>query len=445
VTKVNFTYLIFLAATASLGGSLLGFDIAIITGAGPFLTEHFRLTDLNLGIAFSSLLFGCVLGSAAVGRVTDRYGRRKILLWVAVAFVLTSLATGLASSFGMFLIARFLGGLAVGGASILSPMYVAEISPPAVRGRMGTLYQMSIIIGILMSYTINYTLRNIGSTNWRWMFITGAIPAIIFFLLLLRAPETPRYLVIAGREREAFDILKRIAGEESARVEISEIRASLSGHRNNWCSLFQPGIRRAVIVSFFLAILVHVSGINTVIDYAPAIFKSAGWGVDIALFSTFIVGLTNFAFTLISFWIIDRFGRKPLYIIGSIGMTVALVFLVVISERGQFHGVIVLVLILTYLAFFASCIGPVFWTLVPEIFPNRIRGTAMTIPVLTQWVANAIVVLFFPFAFHQIGKSATFAFLALMCLSQAVFAWFFLPETKNKALEEIEEFWQVKN
>ena len=259
----------------------------------------------------------------------------------------------------------------------------------------------------------------------------------------MRAPETPRYLVIAGREREAFDILKRIAGEESARVDISEIRASLSGHRNNWRSLFQPGIRRAVIVSFFLAILVHVSGINTVIDYAPAIFKSAGWGVDIALFSTFIVGLTNFAFTLISFWIIDRFGRKPLYIIGSIGMTVALVFLVVISETGQFHGVIVLVLILTYLAFFASCIGPVFWTLVPEIFPNRIRGTAMTIPVLTQWVANAIVVLFFPFAFHQIGKSATFAFLALMCLSQAVFAWFFLPETKNKPLEEIEEFWKV--
>ena len=445
MTKVNFTYLIFLAATASLGGSLLGFDIAIITGAGPFLTEHFRLSDLSLGVAFSSLLFGCVLGSAAVGRITDLYGRRKILLWVAVVFALTSLATGLASSFGMFLIARFLGGLAVGGASILSPMYVAEISPPSVRGRMGTLYQMSIIIGILLSYTINYALRNIGSTNWRWMFITGAIPAIVFLLLLLKAPETPRYLVIAGREREAFDILKRIAGEESARVEISEIRTSLAGHRNNWRSLLQPGIRRAVVVGFFLAILVHVSGINTVIDYAPAIFKSAGWSVDIALFSTFVVGLTNFAFTLVSFWIIDRFGRKPLYIIGSIGMAVALALLVVISEMGQFRGILVLVLILTYLAFFASCIGPVFWTLVPEIFPNRIRGTAMTIPVLTQWVANAIVVLFFPVAFHQIGKSATFAFLALMCLLQAVFAWFFLPETKNKALEEIEEFWLAKS
>ena len=444
MNKVNLTYLIVLAATAGLGGSLLGFDIAIITGAGPFLTEHFRLHDLSLGVAFSSLLFGCVLGSAAVGRITDRYGRRKILLWVAVAFALTSLATGLASSFEMFLVGRFLGGLAVGGASILSPMYVAEISPPSMRGRLGTLYQLSIIIGILMSYTINYTLRNSGPENWRWMFISGAIPALIFFLLLLRAPETPRYLVMAGREREAFDILKRIAGEESARFEISEIGASLAGHRNSWRGLLQPGIRRAVIVSFFLAILVHVSGINTVIDYAPAIFKSAGWGVDIALFSTFIVGLTNFAFTLISFWVIDRFGRKPLYVIGSIGMTAALVLLVVISETGHFHGVIVLVLILTYLAFFASCIGPVFWTLVPEIFPNRIRGIAMTVPVLTQWVANAVVVLFFPVAFHQIGKSATFAFLALMALLQAVFAWFFLPETKNKPLEEIEEFWRIR-
>lgn len=444
MNKVNLTYLIVLAATAGLGGSLLGFDIAIITGAGPFLTEHFSLHDLSLGVAFSSLLFGCVLGSAAVGRITDRYGRRKILLWVAVAFALTSLATGLASSFEMFLVGRFLGGLAVGGASILSPMYVAEISPPSMRGRLGTLYQLSIIIGILMSYTINYMLRHSGPENWRWMFISGAIPAIVFFLLLLRAPETPRYLVMAGRERDAFDILKRIAGEESARFEISEIRASLSGHGNSWRSLLQPGIRRAVVVSFFLAILVHVSGINTVIDYAPAIFKSAGWGVDIALFSTFIVGLTNFAFTLISFWVIDRFGRKPLYVIGSIGMTAALVLLVVISETGHFHGVIVLVLILSYLAFFASCIGPVFWTLVPEIFPNRIRGTAMTVPVLTQWVANAVVVLFFPVAFHQIGKSATFAFLALMALLQAVFAWFFLPETKNKPLEEIEEFWRIR-
>ena len=183
--KINLPYTVYLAATAALGGLLFGFDIAIITGAGPFLTEHFGLTDLSLGVAFSSLLFGCVLGSAAAGRVTDRYGRRKILLWVAVVFALTSVGTGLAPTFTMFLAARFLGGIAVGGASIIAPMYVSEVSPPSIRGRMGALYQLSIILGILISYAINYLLRNIGGSIWRWMFITGAVPALVFFLLLL--------------------------------------------------------------------------------------------------------------------------------------------------------------------------------------------------------------------------------------------------------------------
>lgn len=439
--EINYAYVIFLAATAALGGVLFGFDIAIITGAGPFLSEHFRLNDFSLGLAFSSLLFGCVVGSAAAGRVTDSFGRRKILLWVAVVFACTSVATGLAPNFACFLGARLLGGLAVGAASILSPMYVAEVSPPAKRGRLGALYQLSIILGILLSYIINYLLRNSGPQNWRWMFATGAVPALLFFVLLLRAPETPRYLVIAGREREALQILEKTAGLQSASTELAQIRTSLSDRRNGWSDLFAPGLGRAVWVSFGLAILIHVSGINVVIDYAPAIFRSAGWKIDAALFSTFIVGLTNLVFTLVSFWIIDRYGRKPLYIIGSIGMTSVLAILTAVSWSGFFHGWIVLVLVLAYLAFFASCIGPVFWTLVPEMFPNHIRGTAMTVPVLTQWIANAAVVLFFPLAFNQIGKSATFAFLAVMSLAQAVFTWLLLPETKNKTLEQIEAFW----
>ena len=440
--KINLSYVIFLAATAALGGLLFGFDIAIITGAGPFILEYFKLNDLSLGWAFSSLLFGCVIGSIVAGRTTDFYGRRRILLGVALLFAVTSVATGVATSFTFFIAARFIGGLAVGGASILSPMYVAEVSPPSLRGRMGTLYQLSIVIGILLSYGINYGLRNAGASNWRWMFITGVIPSALFFVLLLRAPETPRYLFMAGRPREAFTILERISGRETAEFEITEMRATTAEKNPPWSALWQPGIRRAVVIGFCLAILIHVSGINTVIDYAPAIFKSAGWKIDAALFSTFIIGLTNFGFTLVSFWVIDRYGRKPLYIVGSLGMAAALLLLTLAVLTGRYHGATVLVLILVYLAFFASCIGPVFWTLVPEIFPNYIRGTAMTVPVLTQWIANAVVVLFFPLAFHRLSKAVTFGFLAAMALAQAVVMWRFVPETKNKPLEEIEDFWK---
>jgi SP family arabinose:H+ symporter-like MFS transporter len=432
-----------LAATAALGGLLFGFDIAIITGAGPFLTQHFGLDDLSLGWAFSSLLFGCVLGSMAAGRMTDRYGRRLLLLWVAGLFAVTTAATGLAPDFTLFIVARFAGGLAVGAASILSPMYVAEVSPPKMRGRLVTMYQFSIVLGILISYCINYALHDAGPDNWRWMFLTGVVPSVIFFALLVRAPETPRYLCMRGRDDEARAILERIGGREEADFEMGEIRASLAGtHRGGWKELRRPGTRRAVWVGFGLAILVHVSGINTIIDYAPAIMKSAGWKIDAALFSTFIMGLTNLSFTLISFWIIDRFGRRPVYIVGSLGMAVALVLLTLAALTGHFEGVKVLGLVMVYLAFFASCIGPVFWTLVAEIYPNDIRGTAMSVPVLTQWVANALVVLFFPLAFNQIGKAPTFGFLAAMSVLQAVFTWYFVPETKNITLEEIEQVWR---
>ena len=441
--EINFRYLILLAAAAALGGVLFGFDIAIITGAGPFLLEHFGLSDLGLGWAFSSLLFGCVLGSLGAGRFADRYGRRRILAWVAVLFALTSVATAVAPTFPLFVAARFAGGLAVGAASLLSPMYVSEVSPPSVRGRMGALYQLSIILGILISYAINYLLRNSGVDNWRWMFATGVFPSTVFFLLMLAAPETPRFLMMKGRKEEAFMLLERISGRQSAGFAIDEMQAAVH-QGGGWQALKRPGVKRALRVSFFLAILIHVSGINTIVDYAPAIFRSAGWKIDGALLSTFLVGVTEFLFTVASFWMIDRFGRKPLYVIGSIGMSASLVVLMVMVATDRFHGPAVLVVILTYLAFFSSCIGPVFWTLLPEIFPTDVRGLAMTVPVLTQWVANALVVLLFPYAYHQIGKAVTFGFLATMALAQAVFTRFFVPETRNRPLEEIEQFWNAQ-
>lgn len=439
---VNRAYLSLLAATASLGGLLFGFDIAIITGAGPYLVQHFALDDVSLGWAFSSLLFGCVVGSAITGRLTDVYGRVGLMRWIALLFAVTSIATGLAANFSMFIVGRFIGGLAVGGASMLAPMYVAEVSPPALRGRMGTLYQLSIVLGIVVSYCINYGLRDSGPANWRWMFITGVIPAVVFLVLLVRAPESPRYLCKAGRKEEAYSILRRIVGHDEAAREMHEIRQSLVLTADVRANLAMPEVRRMLAVGFGLAILVHVSGINTIVDYAPKIFQSAGFTMDAALFSTFIIGATMCVCTVISFWIIDRYGRKPLYVVGSLGMALALSLLSVCVVIGRFHGPVVLGLIMVYIAFFSACIGPVFWTIVPEIFPNRIRGTAMAVPVLTQWVANAFVVLLFPVAFSHLGKAATFAFLALMCLVQAIFMWRYVPETKNLTLEKIEEFWK---
>jgi SP family arabinose:H+ symporter-like MFS transporter len=437
----NLRYVIFLACTAALGGLLFGFDVAIITGAGPFLTEHFALSEIGKGWAYSSLLFGCVLGALLAGRLTDRLGRKRMLVWVAVLFALTSIATAAAPTFALFIAARLLGGVAVGAVSLLSPMYVSEVSPPTMRGRMGTLYQLSIISGILVSYCINYLLRNTGPSNWRWMFLTGTIPSLVFLVLISLAPETPRFLVRIGKIREAFLLLERIENEETAKKEITAITEALQGTPQSWRNLLRPGVRRALAASVCLAILIHVSGINTVIDYAPAIFQSAGFNVDASLIQTFIVGVNNVLFTLVAFRVIDRYGRKPLYIVGSLGMTVALGGLLIAVTAGHFHGILVLLLVLLYLAFFASCVGPVFWTLVPEIFPSDVRGTAMTVPVLLQWVANAVVVLYFPIAFDVAGKAVTFGFLALMSLTQALFIWRFVPETKNKPLEEIEQYW----
>ena len=434
-------YVIFLGCTAALGGLLFGFDIAIITGAGPYLAKEFALSDLGLGWAFSSLLFGCALGCVVAGRLTDRWGRKKLLVLIALLFAGTSIQTALAPNFTAFVVARFLAGLAVGGVSLLSPMYMAEVSPPEIRGRLGTLYQMSIIVGILISFGLNYLLRNMGANNWRWMFLTGLVPSAIFFWFVVMAPETPRFLAMKGKEHEAFAVLKRIGGRTNANVQMEEIRTSLLGEARSWRGLLRPGVRRAIAVSVVLAILIHVSGINTIIDYAPAIFQSAGWKMDSALASTFIVGVTEFLFTLVSFWVIDKYGRKPLYVVGSFGMTASLISLVVAVLADKFHGAVVLALILTYIAFFASCIGPVFWTLVPEIFPNDMRGLAMTFPVLTQWIANALVVLLFPLAFHVIGRAVTFGFLGVMALGQGIFTWLWVPETRNKSLEEMESHW----
>lgn len=439
---INMGQLMLSSIIAALGGLLFGFDIAIITGAGPFLTKAFGLSSIQEGWAYSSLLFGCILGAAIAGRMTDNWGRKRILMFVALIFAFTSVWSALADSYTMLVLARIAGGLAVGAASVVAPMYISEISPAKYRGSLVSMYQLFIVTGILVSYLINYMLHDMGPDNWRWMFATGAIPSLFFLVMTFFVSETPRFLYMKGKKEEAMAVLERIGGKKLAAVEMEEIKKSLNGSSVSFKMLLDPSLRKVLWVGFGLAVFVQLSGINTIIDYAPKIFASAGWKLDTGLFATFGIGIVNFIFTWVSILVIDKFGRRPLYIIGSAGMTVALLGLAIAGFIGHFSGLVVLLLIILFVIFFSACVGPVFWTYMSEIFPNRIRGTAMSVPVFTQWVFNTLVVLLFPLLLHRLDTGITFGLLTVFALGQLFFTIKYMKETKGKSLEEIEDLWK---
>ena len=437
----NSLYLYFICLIATMGGLMFGFDIAIISGAVPFIQPYFGWNELQLGWGVSSLLVGAIIGAFGSGVLSDKYGRKSVLLVVALFFAVSCAFTALATSSVIFISARLFGGLAVGAASVLSPMYVAEVAPPKRRGMLVAIYQLTIVLGILCSYTINYWLQNIDN-NWRWMFATGVVPSVLFFVGLFFIPESPRWLFKAGRKTESLKVLTRIGGESLAKTEILEIAESLKGNLTSVSigELFKPSSRKVMLVGFFLAILVQISGINTIVDYVPKILLAAGVEINNALLQTSLVGFINFIFTFVAILFIDKIGRRYLYLIGSMGMVVTLLMLA-LSFYFKMEGIFTLICILMFIAFFASCIGPVFWTLVSEIFPNRIRGKAVAFASFTQWIFNFLVVLLFPHFLASIGGAKTFLFLALMSLLQWLFTYLYVPETKGKSLEEIEQLW----
>jgi len=448
--KKNVVYLYFICLIATMGGLMFGFDIAIISGAVPFIQPYFGWNELQLGWGVSSLLVGAIIGAFSSGVLTDKYGRKNILIIVALFFAVSCAVTAIAASSALFITARLFGGLAVGAASVLSPMYVAEVAPANRRGMLVAIYQLAIVLGILCSYTINYWLHDVDN-NWRWMFATGVVPSVLFFTGLFFIPESPRWLYKAGLKEESLKVLTRIGGESLANVEILEIAESLKGNSASVSigELFKPSSRKVMLVGFFLAIFVQISGINTIVDYAPKILLAAGVEIKNALLQTSLLGLINFMFTFVAILFIDKIGRRLLYLIGSMGMVVTLVMLAV-SFYFSMEGIFTLICIMLFIAFFASCIGPVFWTLVSEIFPNRIRGKAVAFASFTQWIFNFLVVLLFPHFLASLGGAATFLFLALMSLLQWLFTYLYVPETKGKSLEEIEQLWisdiyQIKN
>jgi SP family arabinose:H+ symporter-like MFS transporter len=417
-------YMFSICAVAALGAVMFGFDIAIISGAGPFVQQYFALDELAFGWGVSSLIIGCMAGALCAGKAADCYGRRSTLLAIALIFSLTSIATGLAHSFGVFVAARICGGFAVGAASMISPLYMAEVSPSAIRGRMVALNQLGITFGILVSYLINYMLRGWGVNNWRWMFASGGLPSVAFFLFLFLVPESPRWLARAGKRDVALKVLTRIGGSENAALEMASMDHADSSNEPavKPAELLSPRFRHVVIVGALLAILVQISGINTVITYAPIILRSAGNGLNTAIFQTFVVGVINFLFTFVAVLGVDRYGRRALYLTGSAGMVLSLILLSVGFADGHAKGIYGLVLILVFIASFASCIGPVYWILMSEMFPARIRGLAMSFAVFLCWTSNFLVVLLFPWVLTHIGGAATFAFLACMSFGMLLVA-----------------------
>jgi SP family arabinose:H+ symporter-like MFS transporter len=439
---INMRQLMLSSIVAALGGLLFGFDIAIITGAGPFLTKAFGLNSIEEGWAYSSLLFGCILGAAVAGRMTDSWGRKRIMFFVAILFAITSGWSAMSENLTMLVMARIVGGIAVGAASVVVPMYISEISPSKYRGSLVSMYQLFIVTGILISYLINYMLHDTGADNWRWMFATGAIPSLVFFIMLFFVSETPRFLYLKGRKEEALTVLERIGGKKLAGEEYEEIGKSISGKPISFKMLLDPSLSKVLWLGFGLAVFVQLSGINTIIDYAPKIFASAGLNLDAGLFATFGLGIVNFVSTWVSILIIDKYGRRPLYIIGSAGLLLALLGLTIAGFAGHFTGTIVLFLVVLFIIFFAACVGPVFWTYMSEIFPNRIRGTAMSVPVFTQWISNALLILLFPAMLKRLDPGVAFGILALFALGQLLFVLKYMKETKGKSLEEIEDLWK---
>jgi sugar porter (SP) family MFS transporter len=435
------TYLIFICTIAMFGGLMFGFDIAIISGANASLQSHFNLDELELGWGTGSLVLGAMFGALGSGGLTDRFGRKKVLIYVALLFAVSCMGSALSQTFLAFVLSRILGGLSVGAASVLSPMYVAEVAPRKIRGTLVSVYQLTIVIGILISYLINYGLYGVEN-DWRWMFATGAVPSVLFFLGLFAIPESPRWLYLKGYKAESRAIIGRIVGSADADLEIREIATTLEAQRSTTKlrELLSPSTRKAAFVGFLIAGLVQLDGMNAVVNYAPKIFQGAGFEIQNALLNTSFIGVINFVFTFVAIVVIDKVGRKTLYLVGSLGMSTALLCLAT-TYFLHLEGILTMVFVLAFVAFFAACIGPVFWTLVAEIFPNRIRGKAVALASSIQWSVYFLVALLFPRFLELVGGGLAFLFFAVMTSLQFMLVRHYLPETRGKSLEEIELHW----
>jgi SP family xylose:H+ symportor-like MFS transporter len=445
-------FVVRVSLVAALGGLLFGYDTGVVNGAIGPLKDHFVLTATQEGWAMGCALIGCALGCALAGVLSDRLGRKKVLILSAVMFLVSAVGTALPKTLTTFIIYRIIGGLGVGAASMTSPMYIAEISPARIRGRMVSLNQLAIVLGLTVVYFVNYFIDMQGDvlwnqqTGWRWMFGSESLPALILFVLLFFIPESPRWLAKQGRDSEALEILTRADGTIYAQNELAEIKETLTLETGSLGQLMEPGMRIVLVLGIALAVLQQVTGINVFLYFGTEIFKQMGSETNAALKQTIIVGAVNMTFTVVAIWTVDKLGRKPLMIFGSIGMGLSLAAMG-LAAYWQQTSLWLLVFILGYIACFALSVGPVTWVILSEIFPTRIRGRAMAIATICLWIANYGVSQTFPMmdknawlvdTFH---RAFPFWIYGIFCVVLAVLVAKFVPETKGKSLEDIERFW----
>lgn len=503
------SYTLMISAIVALGGFLLGFDSALISGVIPFIRDYFQLTEIALGWSVSAVLLGAMIGNLLAGPLSNQIGRKKSLLITAVLFAISALTSATAQEFWFFIIARMLGGFGIGIAILVAPVYIAEIAPPAKRGRLVSINQLNIVIGISLSFFSNRLLYELIDTDtvWRWMLGVEALPALLYFILLWIIPESPRWLVQQGRIPEAEAIMRKVGGEEFARVGMDEIRESLKDKERMPLtkvigSLFAGKIKYFLLIGITLGMLQQFTGINSIFYYSPEIFEKAGSARDSALMQAIIIGLTNLVFTIVAMNMIDKFGRRKLLLVGAIGMALAhltigttfktaeytisdetMVFFeesfdpgsaqklsslkgTVYESRKEFlaglegtltpeelqsykldilkksvvlPGLIVLIAIIIFVASFAVSIGPVMWVLLSEIFPNHVRGMAISLAGFFNGSISFLVTFLFPWLLDSIGEANTFFMFSGFMIGTFVFVKFFIPETKGKSLEEIEK------
>jgi len=443
---------------AAMGGLLFGYDWVVIGGAKPFYEPYFGITDATpflRGLAQSSALFGCLIGAVLSGIISDKSGRKHLLILSGLLFTVSAVGTAFAGNFVFFNVFRIIGGIGIGLASNLSPMYIAEISPARMRGRFVSINQLTIVIGILAAQIVNWLIAQPvpedasrefilsswnGQYGWRWMFGAETIPASMFFLLMFFVPESPRWLIKYGRDKQAAGILSRLGGADYAGSAIEDIKTTLAGEEIahvNFRDLFEPKLRRIVILGVFLAVLQQWCGINVIFNYAQEVFAAAGYGVSGIMFNIVITGIVNLLFTFVAIYTVDRFGRRILMLIGAGGLA-GIYAILGAGYYFQSTGIHMLVLVISAIACYAMSLAPITWVVISEIFPNRIRGAAMSVAVFSLWVGCTVLTLTFPYLKAGLGAHGAFWLYGVICVIGFVVILMKLPETKGKSLEDIE-------